>query len=134
MKHPLACMFLIVFMTTSCSPLTSMLLGGLTHGGPQLNANVQAGKTNTEAATIGTTDASQQEVSHSSVGTVNQSHDSNKVSAKSVGTIIVNEAQSWKREYGYWLAIILALFLDSPRRWPEEIMNAFKRQRKASSK
>ena len=68
------------------------LLGG--GGGPSVNANVQAGKTNSQ--TIGTTNNTDQEVSVQTLeGNLNQSNDKNKVSTENVGNININEIPPW---------------------------------------
>ena len=68
------------------------LLGG--GSGPSVNANVQAGKTNSQ--TIGTTNNTDQEVSVQTLeGNLNQSNDKNKVSTENVGNININEIPPW---------------------------------------
>ena len=68
------------------------LLGG--GGGPSVNANTQAGKTNSQ--TIGTTNNTDQEVSVQTLeGNLNQSNDKNKVSTENVGNININEIPPW---------------------------------------
>jgi len=68
----------------------------LTGGGPNVAANVQAGKTNSQ--TIGTTENFAPTVSvrpNSRVETVDQSKTDAKVASDNVERVIVNEVQPW---------------------------------------
>lgn len=95
----------------------------LTGGGPNVAANVQAGKTNSQ--TIGTTKNTSQKVVRPQAP-VRQSSDTNRVSADRVETVVV-------QEYPVWLiwAFAAALFLDSPLRWPGQIWRAIRGKEKA---
>lgn len=72
-------------------------LGLLTgSSGPNVAANVQGGKTNNQ--TIGTSQSNAPSVSirpNSRVETIDQSNDSNRVSADEVETVVVNEVPVW---------------------------------------
>jgi hypothetical protein len=63
-------------------------------GGPNVAANVQAGKTNSQ--TVGTTNNSDQEVVVETLtGDLKQSNDTNKVNTDSVENININEIPPW---------------------------------------
>ena len=83
---------LLITLISSCSQIPSFLLGG--GGGPNVAANVQAGKTNSQ--TVGTTNNSEQEVVVESLtGDLKQSNDTNKVSTDTVENININEIPPW---------------------------------------
>lgn len=83
---------LLITLTSSCSQIPSFLFGG--GGGPNVAANVQAGKTNSQ--TVGTTNNSEQEVVVESLtGDLKQSNDTNKVSTDTVENININEIPPW---------------------------------------
>jgi len=65
----------------------------LTGGGPNLAANVQAGKTNSQ--TIGTTNVTEQKLVRPKARNINQTADNNKVRADKVETVVVNEVPVW---------------------------------------
>lgn len=105
----------LCLMLAGCAALPSLL-----GKGPNVAANGQIGATN--AQTIGTTDASSQTVSRSTVGTLHQSRDVQTVTAGQVEQVVVNQAPSLKRD-GMWLiAVVVALFLHSPLKWVEDLM------------
>lgn len=82
----------LVLSLPSCSKLPSLLTGS----GPNVAANVQAGRTNTQ--TIGTTQNYAPTASvrpNSRVGTIDQSNSTSTVSTDAVSTIIVNEIPVW---------------------------------------
>ena len=93
-------------MGCSGSKILGSLLGG---GGPSVNANVQAGKTNTQ--TIGTTTINENKA-HKIVQTTG------KVSAERVENVTVNE-------WNIWLVILLVLGWMLPS--PGEIVRSLKR-------
>ena len=83
---------LLITLTSSCSQIPSFLFGS--GGGPNVAANVQAGKTNSQ--TVGTTNNSEQEVVVESLtGDLKQSNDTNKVSTDTVENININEIPPW---------------------------------------
>jgi len=94
----------------------------LTGGGVNTAANVQAGKTNSQ--TIGTTTVTEQKLVRPQARKIQQTADNNKVRAESVKTVVVNE-------YPVWLiiAFAVALFMDSPVRWVEQILSLLKRKK-----
>jgi hypothetical protein len=102
---------------TSCSAGGALkLIGG---GGPKVAANVQAGKTNTQ--TVGETKIKDQRIENTTAKEIRQTADTNKVRADRVERIVVNETPIW-----LWIALIVALFLDSPLRWPGQIYASVK--------
>lgn len=90
-------------------------------GGPNVAANVQAGKTNNQ--TVGTNKITEQKIIRPQVRTLNQSADENQVRAETVGAVTVKEGNDM------WLiiAFAIALLLDSPLRWPEQIWNGIRK-------
>ena len=82
----------LLLLISSCSQIPSFLMGG--GGGPNVAANVQAGKTNSQ--TVGTTSNSDQEVVVETLtGDLKQSNDTNKVNTDSVENININEIPPW---------------------------------------
>ena len=82
----------LALFLSGCSQIPSFLMGG--GGGPNVAANVQAGKTNSQ--TIGTTSNSDQEVVVETLtGDLKQSNDTNKVNTDSVENININEIPPW---------------------------------------
>jgi uncharacterized protein YceK len=82
----------LALFLSGCSQIPSFLLGG--GGGPNVAANVQAGKTNSQ--TVGTTSNSDQEVVVETLtGDLKQSNDTNKVNTDSVENININEIPPW---------------------------------------
>lgn len=76
----------------SVSPL-SLAKAVLPGGGPNVAANVQAGKTN--AQTLGTTAITEARVEHLAATKVEQSTGAARVKADQVQSVIVNEAPAW---------------------------------------
>ena len=82
----------LALFLSGCSQIPSFLMGG--GGGPNIAANVQAGKTNSQ--TVGTTNNSDQEVVVDTLtGDLKQSNDTNKVNTDSVENININEIPPW---------------------------------------
>lgn len=105
-----------------CSSLAACSPGGalsLLAGGPKVAANVQAGKTNTQ--TIGKTEVTEQKLIRPKARTINQTADTNRVRADRVETVVVQEVPIW-----LIIAFAVALFLDSPLRWPGQIVDGFR--------
>ena len=109
----LSLLLLVLTSTASCS---SGALSLLTGGGPNIAANVQAGKTNTQ--TLGTTNNIAPTVSvrpNARVDSIDQSNNTSRVSADNVETVVVNEVPVW-----VVLLLILGWLLPSPNeigRW-----------------
>lgn len=79
----------------------------LTGGGPNVAANTQIGKTNTQ--TLGTTNNSEQTMVRPEARKIVQSSDTNAVQSESVGKVVVNEIPPW-----VVLLLILGWLLPSP--------------------
>ena len=92
----------------------------LTGGGPNVAANVQAGKTNTQ--TIGTTTVTEQKLVRPQAKTINQTSDNNRVRAESVKTVVVNEVPTW-----VILLLILGWLFPSPGEIGRSIASIFKK-------
>lgn len=95
----------------------------LTGGGPNVAANVQAGKTNSQ--TVGQTRVTEQKVVRPK-GRVTQSTDTNRVRAERVENMQNNSNDAW-----LIIAFAVALLLDSPLRWPGQIWRAIRGKEKA---
>jgi hypothetical protein len=93
----------------------------LTGGGPNVAANVQAGKTNNQ--TVGTTSNSEQKIVRPKARDIRQSNDSNKVQADEVQTVVVNEVPVW-----VVLLLILGWLFPSPGEIGRMILSVFKRK------
>jgi len=89
-----------MLLTTSCSGSPLSLLTG---GGPNVAANVQAGKTNTQ--TIGSTSVTEQKLVRPKARTIRQSNDKTRVQTESAETVIVNDLPVW-----VWM-VALVLFV-----------------------
>lgn len=106
---------------SACSQLPSFLSGG----GPNVAANVQVGKTNSQ--TLGTTHNVAPTVSvrpNSRVDTIDQRNTTTRVSSDAVETVVVNE-------YPLWLILIFGLLcgflIPSPGEIARGILSLFKR-------
>lgn len=109
---------LLIMTLAACGGPLSLLTGG----GPNVAANVQAGKTN--AQTIGQTNVTEQKLVRPQARSIEQSTGETRVRADSTGDIRVDEKDA------PWLiiAFAIALLLDSPLRWPGQIAEAFRRK------
>ncbi len=108
---------LALFLTgCGASPLSL-----LTGGGPNVAANVQAAKTATQ--TVGSTAVQDQTIEKVQARDIRQTADTSRVKAEMVQKVVVQEYPPW-----LILAFAVALFLDSPLRWPEQVMKAFRRR------
>lgn len=90
----------------------------LTGGGPNVAANVQAGKTNSQ--TIGTTNNVEQTLVRPQANTIRQSNDTNKVQADNVATVVVNEVPVW-----VILLLVLGWLFPSPNEIARYIRSFF---------
>lgn len=117
--------FLALFSAlASCGGPLSLLTGG----GPNVAANVQAGKTNSQ--TIGQTNVTEQKLVRPQARSIEQSTGATRVRSERVETVVIQEqVPAW-----IWLLMAAAWVLDSPMRWPGQIMAAFKRQPKGEPK
>lgn len=94
----------------------------LTGGGPNVAANVQAGKTNSQ--TIGQTTNTSQKLVRPQARNIEQSTGETRVRSERVETVIIDEqVPAW-----IWLLMAAAWVLDSPLRWPGQIYGLFKRK------
>ena len=114
-------LLLALMLTVSCSKGPLSLLTG---GGPNVAANVQAGKTNSQ--TIGTTNNISPSVSlrpKARVDTIDQSNTNTKVSSDRVETVVINEVPVW-----VVLLLILGWLLPSPQEIARVLLKVFKRK------
>lgn len=114
-------LLLALMLTVSCSKGPLSLLTG---GGPNVAANVQAGKTNSQ--TIGTTNNISPSVSlrpKARVDTIDQSNTNTKVSSDRVETVVINEVPVW-----VVLLLILGWLLPSPQEITRVLLKVFKRK------
>lgn len=100
----------LLFSLTSCSATSPLSL--LTGGGPNVAANVQAGKTNSQ--TVGTT------TNNSDVGVVDQS--TSKVDADNVDTVNIQQTPVWMI-----ILLVLGWLLPSPNEIGRWFRGLFKR-------
>jgi len=105
----------------ACSSLNPLSL--LTGGGPNVAANTQVGKTNTQ--TIGTTNNVEQTLVRPQARTIRQSNDTSKVQADSVQTVVVNEVPVW-----VILLLVLGWLFPSPNEIARHIKALFIRKPK----
>ena len=115
LKANLTVIVLSASLLTGCglSPL-SLMKGG----GPNVAANIQAGKTNSQ--TIGTTKIVEQRTESGDIKSVEA-----KVSAESVDKVTVNEVQPW-----VILLLILGWLLPSPNEIGRWITSLFTRKKR----
>jgi len=108
----------LLLLLTGCGGMNPLNL--LTGGGPNIAANVQAGKTNSQ--TVGTTNNVEQKLINPQADTIKQSNDSNKVQADNVQTVVVNEVPVW-----VILLLILGWLFPSPNEIARYIRSLFTR-------
>jgi len=114
---PLLLVFSGMLLMAGCSGSPLSLLTG---GGPNVAANTQAGKTNTQ--TIGTSTATgDQKIVRPQARDIQQNQNNNRVQAEKVETVVVNEIPAW-----VVLLLILGWLLPSPGEIVRTIRNAFK--------
>lgn len=118
MKHIPALLLILALAGCGANPLSL-----LTGGGPNVAANVQAGKTNSQ--TIGQTNLIEQSVK--AAERVEQSTGETRVRTERVETIVVNERSPW----WVWVMMAFALFMDSPRRWPGQAISYYRKLKSA---
>lgn len=110
----------LVLSVAGCSPSSAVKL--LTGGGPNVAANGQAGRTNVQA--IGRTAVTDQKIVRPQARSIEQSSGDTRVKAERVQTVVVQEqVPPW-----IWITWAVLLFLDSPLRWPGQIMAGLRRQ------
>ena len=106
----------LVFLASCGGPLDL-----LTGGGPNVAANVQAGKTNSQ--TVGTTENLQQKVVRPEARDIRQSKDTNKVQSDSVDNVTINEIPVW-----VIILLVVGWLLPSPREIGRWFRDLFKRK------
>ena len=94
----------------------------LTGGGPNVAANTQVGKTNSQ--TVGTTSNTDQSIVRPQARDIRQSSDTNKVQADSVQTVVVNEVPVW-----VILLLILGWLFPSPNEIGRYLRSLFRPKR-----
>jgi hypothetical protein len=111
-------LLLLLLVLTSTASCSSGALSLLTGGGPNVAANTQAGKTNSQ--TIGTTNNISPSVSDSQVDKVDQRVVTTRVASDKVDVVTVNETPPW---------LVIALVVWSIFLWqlpsPSQIGNWF---------
>jgi len=112
---------LVLMLTVSCDQIPKFLTGG----GPNVAANTQLGKTNSQ--TLGTTNNVAPTVSvrpNSRVDTIDQRNTTTRVSSDAVETVVVNE-------YPLWLILVFGVLcgflIPSPGEIARGILSLFKR-------
>lgn len=109
-----------LLLTAGCSG--TQALKQQTGGGPNIAANTQAGKTNTQ--TLGTsTVMGDQKIVRPKARTIKQSQDSNKVQADKVETVVVNEIPTW-----IILLLVIGWLFPSPGEMMRNIRDAFRKK------
>jgi len=111
----------LLVLTLPLSSCGSNPLSLLTGGGPNVAANVQAGKTNSQ--TVGTTNVTEQKLVRPQARDIRQSNDTNKVQASEVDTVVVNEVPVW-----VILLLILGWLFPSPGEIGRSILSIFKKK------
>lgn len=111
-------LLLLLLVLTSMPSCSKGPLSLLTGGGPNVAANIQAGKTNSQ--TLGTTKIVEQKTESGDIKSVDS-----KVSAESVEKVTVNETQPW-----VILLLILGWLLPSPNEIGRWIKSLFTRTKK----
>jgi phage-related minor tail protein len=97
--------FALLLILSGCGGVGALSL--LTGGGPNVAANVQAGKTNTQ--TLGQTVISEQKLVNPTAAKITQSSGDSRVIADQVQTVVVNEVPPW-----VVLVALLGWLLPSP--------------------
>ena len=121
----LALILTIPVALSGCSTVAGGAVKMLTGGGPNVAANVQAGKTNSQ--TVGTTRVTEQKLVRPQARTIQQSSDENRVRAEQVQTVVVNEVPAW--------IIIVALvgwLLPSPGEIARWLRKPFQKRKRGS--
>lgn len=109
---------IIILLLTGCA---SGPLSLLTGGGPNVAANVQAGKTNTQ--TIGETNITEQKIVRPTAGQITQTADQNQVRADGVTTQVNNFGLP------FWAWLLIGTFIPSHREIAYNIRGWMKRDR-----
>ena len=118
LRTPLLLLVCSGMVLAGCSGTPLSLLTG---GGPNVAANVQAGKTNSQ--TVGTTNVTEQTLVRPKARDIRQTADSNKVRSDSVETVVVNEVPVW-----VILLLVLGWLLPSPGEIGRSIASLWKKK------
>lgn len=127
MKSLAALIVILGLASCSASSIGKAALGAAVGGGPNVAANGQAGKTNSQ--TIGTSktvetsgpQARPRDVGRDFVQTTTQTSDEIQTHIERVENL--NQTPAW-----LVIAFGIALFLDSPLRWPGQVMAGFRKK------
>jgi hypothetical protein len=95
-------------LVTGCASAVKMAAGAALGGGPNVAANVQAGKTN--AQVLGTSSQVTQKLVRPEARTIEQSAGETQVRTEYVETVVVHNAVP----FWVWLAMILGWMLPTP--------------------
>lgn len=117
-SYGLSSRLLLLLLVLTSMPSCKGPLGLLTGGGPNVAANIQAGKTNSQ--TIGTTKIVEQKTESGDIKSVDA-----RVSAESVEKVTVNEVPPW-----VVLLLILGWLLPSPNEIGRWITKLFTREKR----
>ena len=108
----------LFLLLAGCLSVPSFLSGG--GSGTNVAANTQLGKTNNQ--TIGSSSSTDQTLKVETVeGTVNQSSDKNKLSAESVGDVLIQDIPPW-----VMILLILRWLLPTPTQIGNSIVGFFR--------
>jgi len=117
-------LLLVLTSTVSCSGTPLSLLTG---SGPNVAANTQVGKTNSQ--TIGTTNNIAPTVSlrpKTRVGSIDQSNSNSQVSTEAVETLVVNEMPVW---LVLLFGLLCGFLIPSPKEIVRSIVAIFRRDK-----
>ena len=109
----------------ACSPVMSGL-SSLTGSGTNVAANTQLGQQNNQ--TLGTSETTTNtfkvsEVDKIEVSKLDQSKSDSKLEAQTVENVnFFSGVPLW-----YWLALFIAAWVDSPKRWPGQVWHGWRR-------
>jgi len=110
---------LVVLLLAGCGGPLELLTGG----GPNVAASVPitSGRTATNSVGVSTVTTSETTIEAPGAESVTNRQEANEVRADNVGSIHTTEVPAW-----LIIAFAVALFLDSPLRWPGQIISVFR--------
>lgn len=113
-----------ILALAGCTGVARGVAGAALGGGPNVAANVQGGKTNTQ--TVGTTQITEQKLDRVTADKIEQSTGDNVVRTERVERITVrNEAPPW-----VWLLLIAGWVLPSPGEITRALASVFARRKR----
>lgn len=120
--RPLRLLALLMVLSSllSVTGCGSSPLSLLTGGGPNVAANVQAGKTNQQ--TVGNSQVVEQKLVRPQADTIKQSNDTQRVKADEVQTVVVNEVPAW-----VIFLLLLGWMLPSPNEIARKVHSLWQR-------